>query len=298
MKTIIETVIAMHRLVVGSGLTAVFAVGVGGCTSLSPSLDGGSGTEDGASTTAALGSGSSSDSGSSSSALDESTTAEEPALPSCLDPRPIPPSRFDCSGADGVLPISAILEAGDDPSILEGVRRVEGSIHISRTELTNLDFMGCVEEVTGEVVIFGNDALTSVDGLWNLRAIGTDFVFSDNDALTDFDGLPNVTTLTGTIRIEDNDALETITGFHTLASVLGVVDEYWDVLVGGDLWIHDNPALRSMDGLGGLMVLEGVFAVTHNPSLCMSSVDCVGSGIVEPDMPPSDWTTRANDDSC
>ncbi|MCX4239443.1 hypothetical protein [Paraliomyxa miuraensis] len=45
-------------------------------------------------------------------------------------------------------------------------------------------------------------------------------------------------------------------------------------------------------------MLGGFFAVTHNPSLCISSVNCVGSGIVLPPTPPESWTTVANDDDC
>ena len=274
-----------------------------GCASSRPDLEGGSGTEDGESTavgtTGGTGTGTSSSSG--SGALDESTTAEEPEPPSCHDPRPIPPSRFDCSGADGVIPTSVIIEGDDDPSILAGVRRVEGSIHIDRTDLTNLDFMGCVEEVTGEVTIFGNDALTNVDGLWNLRSIGTSFGFSSNDALTDFDGLPNVMMLNGTLMIHDNASLEVITGFHGLVGLLGepfIDGNGQDAFGGGNLSIRSNPVLRSVDGLGRLVVLEGTFAVNHNPSLCISSVDCVGEGIVQPETPPESWTTQGNDHGC
>lgn len=194
------------------------------------------------------------------------------------------------------MPLSVILEEGSDPSILEGVRHVEGSIIINRTDLTNLDFMGCVEGVTGDVVIFGNDALTNVDGLWRLRSIGKNFVFSSNDALTDFDGLPNVITLLGTLMIHDNASLEVITGFHSLVELEAKMGA-WELL-GGNLSIRSNPVLRSMDGLGGLMMVGGVFAVTQNPSLCISSINCVGAGIVDPDTIPEDWTTAANDNGC
>lgn len=295
--------VGLRSLGLGRTRVVSFAVAmVVGCASPQPTLEGGSGTEDGESTTSGSSSSSSSgaesSSSSSSGALDESTAAEEPAPTSCHDPRPIPPSRFDCSGADGVAPLSVIIEGDEDPSILEGVRRVEGSIRIHRTDLTNLDFMGCVEEVTGDVMIHDNDALTNLDGLWNLRSIGTNFVFDGNDALTDFDGLPNVMEMNGTLMIQDNASLEVITGFHSLAGLLGELDRNGWGLYTGNLSIRGNPVLRSMDGLGGLMVVLGVFAVTHNPSLCISSINCVGSGIVEPATPREDWTTLGNDEGC
>jgi hypothetical protein len=201
-----------------------------------------------------------------------------------------------------VAPVSVILEGDDDPSILEGVRRVEGSLRIDRTTLTNLDFMGCLEEVTGDVMIYGNDALTNVDGLWSLRSIGTDFVFGHNDALTDFDGLPNVETMVGSVVVDGNASLEVITGFHSLVGLEGetIYDPNYgeEVTRGGSLWIRSNPALRSIDGLGRLVLLRGIFAVNHNPSLCISSVNCVGTGIVVPETPPGSWTTVGNDEGC
>lgn len=298
----------MGSRVVGSGVIVSLAALVG-CTSAGPEAAADSSTGEGETTVVEPSSSSassssasaSSSSSSSSGALDESTTAAEPGPASCHDPRPIPPSRFDCSGVDGVVPLSVIIEADDDPSILAGVRRVEGSLYIDRTNLTNLDFMGCLEEVTGDVMIHGNDALTNVDGLWSLRSIGADFVLSHNDALTDFDGLPNVETMDGMVVIDDNASLEVITGFHSLVGLEGetVFDPNWgeEVTLGG-LWIRSNPALRSIDGLGRLVVLRGIFAVNHNPSLCISSVNCVGSGIVDPETPPASWTAIGNDEGC
>lgn len=227
--------------------------------------------------------------GTSDGGSDEADSGSDDGAPlaRCEDPQEVPPAPLDCAGADGVLAGHALIEPGeDDPSILMGVRRVEGSIRINRIALDNLDFMACVQEVTGDVTIYGNDQLTNVDGLWSLTSIGTDFVFSENDAITDFAGLPNVVAVPRNLVIKNNAALETVTGFQQLESV------------GDNLLIQQNDALGDVDGLGGLRTVGGVFAVTQNPSLCISSVNCVGLGITDPATPSPEWSTQANDFGC
>lgn len=210
-----------------------------------------------------------------------------PPSDSCNDPQEVPAAPVDCSGADGVITTSVIIEPGqDDPSILMNVRRVEGSIRISRLDATDLSFMACVEEVTGDVTIFGNDQLTNVEGLWSLSSVGTDFVFSENDAITDFDGLPNMVSITRNLVMKNNAGLETISGFQQLEEV------------GDNLLIQQNDVLKDIDGLGGLRTVGGVFGVTVNPQLCISSVNCVGVGITDPAVPPATWSTQANDFGC
>jgi len=218
----------------------------------------------------------------------------------CEDEQVIPDPPVDCSGADGTLDGSAIIEVdGDDPSVLEGISVVTGSIQVNRTDLADLNFMACVTEVGGEVTIFDNDSLTNVDGLHSLTSIGTDFIFSENGALVDFNGLPNIAQMNNNIIMKNNDAMETITGFHSFVGIINTVPDMNGVDVQiGNITIQNNPALQSIDGLGGLRVVGGVFAVTGNEALCISSVDCVGNGITMPASPPDTWSTQGNNLGC
>lgn len=241
--------------------------------------------------------------GTSTGAVDSSSG--EPPL-ACEDPstpETIPAAPVDCTGVDGVLMGSVIIDDSknsDDPSMLDGIRRVEGSIQLNRTDLTNLDFMACVEEVGGEVTIFGNEQLTNVDGLWSLRELGTNFVFSQNDAITDFNGAPNLSKVIGNLIMKENDALESITGFHSLIGLDGMgVDPETGNTIGGNLTIQQNPVLTTMNGLIGLLVVNGTFAVTNNPELCIeASIACVGDAIVQPAEPPASWTIVGNNEDC
>ncbi|MEX1367822.1 MAG: hypothetical protein AB1Z98_32135, partial [Nannocystaceae bacterium] len=207
----------------------------------------------------------------------DSTTGVQ--APDCQEPREPPPSPFDCTGVDGVLEGSVIIDdtpESDSPEMLEGIAVVVGAIRLNGTDLTNLDFMGCVREVGADLTFFDNDLLTNVDGLHNIESIGTELVFFENGALVDFDGLPNLERVNTTLAFRSNSALETISGFHRLVEVDSEIPncpacESWDFP--GNLTIQGNSVLRNIDGLGGLRIVGNILAISNNPMLCMSSVN-------------------------
>lgn len=222
---------------------------------------------------------------STSTGTETSVGGTQGSIPRCEMPMPIPDGP-DCTNATGVHEGSLILEEGmAAPEALVGIREVTGSVRINRLDITDLDFMQCLEVVGGDLTIFGNEQLTSVDGLWSLTEVGTRFVFTDNDALTEFDGLPNITTIGENLHFRRNAALTSIRGFQQLTEL-------------DNLTIQDNPVLSDIDGLGGLTTMTGNFVVTANPMLCISSVNCVGEGITMPAAPSRDWSTDGNDEGC
>jgi hypothetical protein len=230
----------------------------------------------------------------------ESTTGEPPAA--CPPEQPeIPPPPVDCSGATGVITSSVIVNANnpDDVAMLEGVVEVTGSIRLSGLDITNLDFMACVRVVGGDVTIFDNDSLTNVDGLWSLEEIGTDFVFSRNDGLVDFDGLPHVQKLINNLIMRENGALQRISGFHSLVGIDGSgTDPDTGQTIGGNITIQQNSMLTNIDGLYGLLVVNGVLSISNNAMLCLSNVACVGEAILQPAIPPASWTIVGNNTDC
>ncbi|WP_266221098.1 receptor L domain-containing protein [Paraliomyxa miuraensis] len=216
----------------------------------------------------------------------DATTAsvDDTAGSSSGEPEPWP--EFPCEGADQVLDANVLIQSADDLAQLDGVREITRSLVIDSTDLVDLDALGCIDLVGENLQIFGNTSLTNVDGLVNLTAIGGTFIFSDNTALTDFDGLQSLTRIDGSFSFTDNEAVTQISGFDSLVGIEG------------DVTIRTNESLTNIDGLKGLMVVGGVLAITANPMLCISSVNCVGEGIVSPPSIPPDWTTVANDDEC
>lgn len=200
------------------------------------------------------------------------------------------------------LPTYIIIEGEDDLAALDGVRVIEGELQINRTSFTNLDFLGCIEEVQGELTIFGNAALTDISGLDRLARLGNGFVFSENTAITELAGLGSLTEIGQIVEVEVNGVLTpqprgslVIQGNHAMKGISGMTSLS---TIYGALNIRDNDALEHIDGLRALRTLGTQFAVTHNPSLCISSVNEVGAGITDPAQPRDDWSSRANDDSC
>lgn len=242
---------------------------------------------------------------SSSDGMTDGSTTDDPPPVDCQEPREVPASPYDCAGVDGVLEGSVIVDdtaGSDDPAMLEGIAVVTGAIRFSNTDITNLDVMGCVTEVGADITIFNNDMLTDVNGLHNVTSIGTEFVFSGNDALVDFNSLPNIQQMNTTLSFQENASLETISGFHSFVGISSEVINPVTMMpdLTGNITIQRNDVLRDINGLGGLRVVGGNFAVTNNPMLCISSVDCVGAGITMPMVPPvpDGWSTQNNDESC
>lgn len=179
-----------------------------------------------------------------------------------------------------------VIESEADLAELDGVRVIEGELQINDTAFTNLDFLACLEEVGGELTIYGNAQLTDVSGLDGLRRLGASFVFSENTAVTELSGIAALEEIGGSLILGSNSAMTGVPGLTSLSTI------------GGALNIRGNDVLEHIDGLRGLRTLGTQFAVTHNPSLCISSVNAVGSGITDPAEPRDDWSARANDDSC
>lgn len=189
----------------------------------------------------------------------------------------------DC-GTDTVS-AHVVIESDADLAALDGVRAIEGELQINRTDFTNLNALGCIEEVGGELTIFGNDSLDDLTGLENLQRVGGGLVISENAALTDIDSFDELAAVQGSLIIRNNPVLTEVSGF---ASLVGV----------GTLIVRENETLTHIDGLAGLRTVGSLFAVTHNPELCITSVNRVGNGITTPAVPPDDWSTRANNENC
>lgn len=193
-------------------------------------------------------------------------------------------ANLDCGNE--TLPTYLIIEDEDDLAALDGIRVIQGELQINRTSFANLDFLGCIEEVQEEFTIFGNTELTDLSGLDRLERLGAGFIFSENAGTTELGGLAVLTEIGGSVIIQGNSSLTGISGMTSVSTI------------GGALNIRDNDLLEHIDGLRGLRTLGTQFAVTHNPSLCISSVNQVGAGITNPAQPGDNWSTRANDDSC
>lgn len=132
---------------------------------------------------------------------------------------------------------------------------VTGSVTIDGADIANVDGLGGITSVGGELAVFNNAVLTNVDGMGGITSVGGDLRITDNAVLTNVDGMGGVTSVGGSLRIADNAALTNVDG------VGGIT------LVEVNLSITDNAALDSFCGLFPLLdagALVGGYLVQNN----------------------------------
>lgn len=167
--------------------------------------------------------------------------------------------------------IAALLPPDDDRCI-----RVSGDVQIDGTDLDTLAGLERLVEIGGDLRIVDNSRLTSLDGLDGLRhvegkvellenrALGRvslkrleeaeELVFSGTSLLSQLGGLTALTQVRGRLYLAGHQALTDLHGLERLERV-------------GALSLEQNPALASLDGLDGLLDIEGALVVRSNPAL-------------------------------
>ncbi len=186
------------------------------------------------------------------------------------------------STVDGTLSLRDL----DVPSLdgLGGLRRVGSDLNISGTSITDLAGLGEIQ-VDGGVTIDNNGSLTTlmgvetITGQWSLTVasnpalrelaplvavnVGEYLSLVDNAALENLDGLGGLTALPLTnLQIASNRSLEDLDGLAGLTAVLS-------------LWLDDNDALVSLDGLSALQTVERELVITEHDAL--ANIDGLGA---------------------
>ncbi|NMO14465.1 hypothetical protein HPC49_06385 [Pyxidicoccus fallax] len=179
----------------------------------------------------------------------------------------------------------------------DNIRQHPGSIIVAdNVSLQHLPFPN-LNHVRGDVRITANTALPSL-GLPALLGISGDLEVAGNSSLLDLSGMPELTTINGGLLVVENEHLrstkgmetlsslgtfllarnpdlETVTGFPSLRTLdslsigenarlqaLGPL-HLWSV---DSLYIHHNPLLTDLSGLGNLQSVRAL-GVNTNPSL-------------------------------
>jgi hypothetical protein len=245
-----------------------------------------------------------------------STAAAEDDGPPDTDGDPSP--EIECG--DGVFDGPLVIDPENGGQLpedtLNGISIIDGDLLISNTTYTELDFLHCITEVRGDIQIFNNYFLQDTKGTDGITKVGRlpmlqptagnpnfidegkgSITVSGNPILPDINGFaalvqigeqdttqPDMMQLSPqSLVIRNNDMMTTLTGFASLE------------LIYASLIIQENDLLMDIDGLRGLKGVGGAFAVTRNPSLCLSSVNAVGGGLK---VYGENSTTEQNDDSC
>jgi hypothetical protein len=142
----------------------------------------------------------------------------------------------DC--LDGVWEGDFAATGEDDLTDLQGCSEITGSLRITDSTISNLDVLDGLRRVNGDVHIFKNSALTSIEGLHGLSEIGGDLwigtvikdatddgyvYFEGNPVLASMTGLEGITAISGDLDIVGNHLLTDLQGLNNLVSVSGNV---------------------------------------------------------------------------
>ncbi len=152
----------------------------------------------------------------------------------------------------------------------------DGSITLStQAEVDDFGAFGYIE-VTGDIILDGQQTIVSVTslsdlktvggniyvktsvqsltGLENLQSVGGDFSFHTNYNLTSLSGLESLTSVGGSLWININESLTTLAGLESLTSV-------------GYLSINSNENLTTLTGLENLTTINESLSVNNHLNL-------------------------------
>ncbi len=146
---------------------------------------------------------------------------------------------------DGFWPGDVVVEQIDDMQKLQGCRYIEGNLHVTYGDITNLYPLHNLLAVGGDLRIEHNDNLTSLQGLDSLMEVEGNFYISDNNSLWDLNHLTTLIDIGGSLVISANDSLESLEGSDSL------------LFIGDDLRVTLNQELQDIEGLDKLLNLDG-----------------------------------------
>jgi len=210
-----------------------------------------------------------------------------------------PRSRPLCT--DGILKCdSFLIDTREELARLSNCVRTSGNLKIMRSNLSDLNGLENLEWIDGELIVFENDSLVSLNGLDNLRSVGGIDIHR-NPLLKDIDSIFHVNEggYIESISIFDNSSLADICdmkfdeagyvdigrnalsdlGFLNQMKVIEITlsirqGDFLSDLKGLDsltavdnLYIENNDSLQNLAGLNNLARVTSTIRITGNDSL-------------------------------
>ena len=156
---------------------------------------------------------------------------------------------------------------------LDGITEIKGSVHVINTELSNLEFLSQIKNIEGDLIVFANHNLTSLEGLRNLEQVKS-IDLSSNFLLRNINVLQDLI-INEDLLIQKNDLEEIpVLNFTTLQNVIIEEKHLLDLNflqhlneITGDLFIMNSDSLSNLDGLSNLISIDENLMITQNPQL-------------------------------
>ncbi len=145
--------------------------------------------------------------------------------------------------------VSALtLSSQSDVNNYGGSSSISGDLIISGPDISYLDSLYPITNISGKLKIFVCGDLVNFEGLNNLVTVGGDVEIFNLVSLLNFEGLNSLTTINGNLMIGAgsilNQSLESLNGLSSLDSI------------GGTLEVRDNNSLLSLEGLSSLRTIN------------------------------------------
>ena len=167
----------------------------------------------------------------------------------------------------------------EDISTLHSIRKINGNLIISSTNLKSLyglhnlqkigndltitwnknlndiSALSNIDSLHGELSIEGQSTLQNLQGFDNLSYIGENIILANN-GFEFLEGFESLKRINGTLEISTNEKLQEINGFKALEKINVSLKIEW------------NSELRSIEGLNNLESLNyGIIYIEHNHKL-------------------------------
>ena len=204
----------------------------------------------------------------------------------------VPPIDCNDFAAPNVRSGTVVVSTGADITALANVQCINGSLLVAGLNQNNVNGLGALNRVTGDVLILGNSQLTNVNGLNGLRDVGRELNASDNDSLVTLDGMTNLHSVGSRFAASNNSSLTSVGNFAVLTNVnrIEVIHDVALTSVGfgavthaaGSLFVNDNDALTSGNLFPALRDIDGTLSVQDNgalPSVTLSALTRVGASL-------------------
>ena len=156
------------------------------------------------------------------------------------------------------------------PAVFPGCHDIVCNVTVSGNNITNLDSLGGITSIQGDLYINSNPALENLAGLSGLESVGGYLNIHNNNILTSLEGMEALSYVGSGFNISSNDVLASFAGLEGLTSI------------GGDLSISHNDALASLAGLENLTFIGGYLSIYSNPVLCNCEVEAICSYLSDP----------------
>lgn len=184
--------------------------------------------------------------------------------------------------------INGDLIIGDevtDLSTLTTIIRVEGTLEIEHSQITDISNFNDLTYIGGDLILRNNRELANINGFSNLEIVGGNFyVYVDQMGLISISGFGMLQNVNGSFSISHSPTLQSISGFENLETVghFFSIDHNDELLsipnfnsittVGfstgtGGLGIGDNRKLLEINGFNSLLSIARNLFISDNTQL-------------------------------